>query len=169
VNDRAGVDGTVHPRLSRALRFQLDDLSGAPTRALIGRHLAGMHANSPPESVHAFDVEKLRQPGVTFWSAWVGEEIAGCGALKVLDPERGELKSMRVADPFLGRGIGRAILEHLLAEARARGLRSVCLETGSAPAFLPALRLYESAGFRRCGPFADYREDPFSVFMTREL
>ncbi|HTS83443.1 MAG TPA: GNAT family N-acetyltransferase [Myxococcaceae bacterium] len=151
------------------VRFLLDDLSGARTRALIARHLAGMHANSPPESVHAFDVQKLRQPGVTFWSAWVGEALAGCGALKVLDAERGELKSMRVADAFLGQGIGRAILEHLLAEARARRLRTVWLETGSAPAFVPALRLYESAGFRRCGPFGDYRLDPFSVFMTREL
>ncbi len=156
-------------RLIPPLRFVVDDLSGAPTRALIARHLAGMHANSPPESVHALDTEKLRQPGVTFWSAWVGEEIAGCGGLRILDAERGELKSMRVADAFLGRGIGRAILEHLLAQARARGLRSVWLETGSAPAFLPALRLYQSAGFRFCGPFGDYREDPFSRFMTREL
>ena len=151
------------------LRFALDDLSGAPTRALIARHLAGMHANSPPESVHAFDVDGLKQPGVTFWSVWIGTDLAGCGALKVLDAERGELKSMRVADGFLGQGIGRAILEHLVAEARSRGLRSLWIETGSAPAFLPALRLYESAGFRRCGPFGDYREDPFSVFMTREI
>jgi putative acetyltransferase len=151
------------------VRFVLDDLSGAPTRALIARHLAGMHANSPPESVHAFDVDKLRHPGVTFWSAWVGEEIAGCGALKVLDAERGELKSMRVADGYAGRGIGRAILEHLMAEARAQGLRSLWLETGSATAFIPALRLYESAGFRRCGPFGEYRPDPFSVFMRREI
>jgi putative acetyltransferase len=151
------------------LRFLLDDLSGTPTRALISRHLAGMHANSPPESVHAFDVDRLREPGVTFWSVWVGGEITGCGGLRILDAERGELKSMRVADPFLGKGIGRAILEHLFAEARARGLRSLWIETGSAPAFVPALRLYESAGFRRCGPFGDYREDPFSVFMTREI
>src|SRR5215468_7104825 len=156
-------------RVTPSLRFVLDDLSGAPTRALIARHLAGMHANSPPESVHAFDVDRLRQPGVTFWSVWIGEEIAGCGALKVLDDARGELKSMRVADRFLGQGIGRAILDHLTAEARARGLGSLWIETGSAPAFVPALKLYESAGFLRCGPFGDYREDPFSVFMTREL
>ena len=151
------------------LRFILDDLSGAPTRALIARHLAGMHANSPPESVHAFDLGRLRESGVTFWSVWVGGEIAGCGGLRILDAERGELKSMRVADAFLGLGIGRAILDHLVAEARARGLTSLWLETGSGPAFVPALRLYESAEFRRCGPFGDYREDPFSVFMTREL
>ena len=157
------------PRVTPPLRFVVDDLSGALTRALIARHLAGMHASSPPESVHAFDVDRLRQPGVTFWSVWAGEELAGCGALKVLDSERGELKSMRVADAFLGRGIGRAMLEHLTAEARRRGLRSLWIETGSAPAFVPALRLYESAGFTRCGPFGDYWEDPFSVFMTRAL
>ncbi len=156
-------------RVTPPLRFVVDDLSGAPTRALIARHLDGMHASSPPESVHAFDVDRLRQPGVTFWSVWVGSELAGCGALEVLDAERGELKSMRVADGFLGRGIGRAMLEHLTAEARARGLRTLWIETGSSPAFVPALRLYESAGFERCGPFGDYREDPFSVFMTRTL
>lgn len=155
--------------MSLPLEFRLDDLSGAPTRALVARHLAGMHAHSPPESVHAFDVDKLRAPDVTFWSVWVGDAIAGCGALKRLDGKRGEIKSMRVADAFLGRGVGRAILDHLIAEARARGMESLWLETGSAPAFLPALRLYESAGFVRCGPFGEYTEDPFSVFMTRTI
>jgi putative acetyltransferase len=91
------------------------------------------------------------------------------GALKRLDPARGELKSMRVADAFLGRGIGKAILAHLIAEARAHGMRSLWLETGSPAAFTPALRMYESAGFRRCGPFDGYVEDPFSIFMMREL
>src|SRR5215475_12641410 len=88
-------------RVTSPLRFVLDDLSGGPTRALIARHLAGMHASSPPESVHAFDVDRLREPGVTFYSVWVGEEIAGCGALKALGGDEGELKSMRVADAFL--------------------------------------------------------------------
>jgi putative acetyltransferase len=151
------------------LVFREDDLTGAPTRALIGRHLAGMHASSPPESVHAYDIDKLRSPDVTFWSVWVGDEIAGCGALKVLDARRGELKSMRVADAFLRRGIGRAILEFLIAEARRRGFESLWLETGSTEAFAPALRLYESAGFVRCGAFDGYVDDPFSVFMTREI
>jgi putative acetyltransferase len=149
--------------------FRVDDLSGAATRALIVRHLSGMHEHSPPESVHAFDVDKLRQPDMTFWSAWVGEDLAGCGALKRLDGARGEIKSMRVADPFLGRGIGRAMLNHIMGEARLRGMRSLWLETGSAAAFMPALRLYESAGFARCGPFDGYVDDPFSVFMTRDL
>ena len=152
-----------------ALTFRVDDLTGAPTRALIARHLAGMRANSPPESVHAFDIDRLRSPGVTFWSAWLGDDIAGCGALKVLDEQRGELKSMRVADACLGHGIGRAILEHLITEARGRGMTGLWLETGSSAPFVPALRLYESAGFVRCGPFGDYADDPFSVFMTLQL
>lgn len=128
-----------------------------------------MRANSPPESVHAFEIDGLRQPDVSFWSVWLGDEIAGCGALKQLDAGRGELKSMRVADAFLRRGVGRAMLDHLIHEARARGLESLWLETGSSPAFTPALRLYESAGFVRCGPFDDYTDDPFSVFMTRSI
>ena len=157
------------PRVTLPLRFTVDDLTGEPTRALIARHLAGMRSHSPPESVHAFDVDKLRQPDVTFWTVWLDDEIVGCGALKRLDDERGEIKSMRVADAFLGRGIGRAILEHLIADARKHGMRCLWLETGSTAAFLPALRLYESAGFTRCGPFDGYAEDPFSVFMTRQI
>jgi putative acetyltransferase len=152
-----------------SLTFRPDDLTGAPTRGLIARHLAGMRAISPEKSVHALDVDKLRAPDVTVWSVWAGEEIAGCGALKVLDATRGELKSMRVADAFLGQGIGRAILEHLMTEARARGMEALWLETGSTQPFLPALRLYESAGFVRCAPFEGYQDDPFSVFMTRRL
>ena len=150
-----------------ALRFSVDDLSGEPTRALIARHLAGMRADSPPESVHALDVDRLRAPAVTFWSAWLGQDIAACGALKRLDGQRGELKSMRVADQYLGRGVGRALLDFLIGEARTIGLTSLWLETGSSPAFAPALRLYESAGFVRCGPFEGYTDDPFSLFMTR--
>ena len=151
------------------LRFRVDDLSGEPTRALIRQHLAGMRAISPPESVHALDVDGLRESDVTFWSVWVGDQIAGCGALKRLDGRRGELKSMRVADAFLGQGVGRAILDHLIAQARARGMKSLWLETGSTGPFVPALRLYESAGFVRCDPFEAYTADPFSVFMTRTI
>jgi putative acetyltransferase len=151
------------------VRFEIDDLSREPVRALIARHLEGMFAASPPKSVHAFDVDKLRETGVTLLSAWVGADLAGCGALKQLDAERGELKSMRVADRWLRKGIGRAMLEHLLEEARRRGMRSVWLETGSTPPFTPALRLYESAGFVRCGPFEGYIDDPFSVFMMLAL
>jgi putative acetyltransferase len=152
-----------------ALRFALDDLTSPQTRALVARHLQGMHAQSPPESVHALGLEALRQPTVEIWSAWSGEELAGIGALQALDDTRAELKSMRVADAFLGRGIGRAVLEHLLARARERGFVSVWLETGTGPGFVPAHQLYESAGFVRCGPFGKYTDDAFSVFMTRAL
>jgi putative acetyltransferase len=142
---------------------------GEPTRQLIARHLRGMHDNSPPESVHAMDIERLRDPSVTFWSAWIGDEVAGCGALKRLSAEQGEIKSMRVADKFLGQGVGRAILEHIISEARMMCLGSLWLETGSGEAFRPALGLYQSAGFKHCGPFGGYLADQFSVFMTRAI
>jgi len=151
------------------LVFRLDDLSSDEVRELITYHLAEMHKISPAESVHALDVDKLREPGVTFWSVWSEGELAGCGALKQLDEARGEIKSMRVAPAFLGRRVGRAILEHLTSQARARGMTSLWLETGSTEPFAAALRLYESAGFVRCDPFDDYVEDPFSVFMTKTI
>jgi putative acetyltransferase len=153
----------------RGIVFRIDDLSGQEIQALVARHLRGMRETSPPGSVHAFDLSQLRQPGVTFWSAWVGEEIVGMGALKRLDSERGEVKSMRVADAWLGKGVGRAMLDHIVGEARRMGLTSLWLETGSAPAFTPALRLYETAGFMHCGPFEGYADDPFSVFMMRTI
>lgn len=151
------------------LRFLRDDLTGAEIRGLIAHHLAGMHAHSPACSVHALDLDRLRQPDVTFWSAWADDALVGCGALKQIDPHRGELKSMRVADAYLGRGAGKAILAHLMAEARARGYRSLWLETGSSPAFQAAIAMYTAVGFARCGPFEGYGEDPFSIFMTRPL
>jgi putative acetyltransferase len=155
--------------MQERIEFRVDDLSGQATRKLIEKHLRGMYESSPAESVHAFSIDKLRHPSVTFWSVWMGNEIAGCGALKRLDDSRGEIKSMRVADKYLGRGIGRAILQHILEESRRRGFSSVWLETGSTSPFVPALKLYESAGFVRCGPFEDYTDDPFSVFMTLKL
>ena len=155
--------------MSLNLNFRLDDLSGEATRSLIARHLAGMRSNSPPESVHALDIAGLREPDMTFWSVWVGDEIAACGALKRLDARRGEIKSMRVTDKFVGRGVGRALLNHLIGEGRAMGMESLWLETGSSEAFTPALRFYENAGFTRCGPFDGYVDDPFSVFMMRAI
>ena len=156
-----------------SIESRVDDLSGAATRALIAMHLDGMHDTSPPESVHALDVDGLQHPSVTFWSAWIDGELAGIGALKEFDgpgsERRGELKSMRVDDRFRGTGVGRAILRHLVAAARSRGLSSLWLETGSPADFVPARRLYESEGFVVCAPFGDYADDPFSVFMTRVL
>lgn len=151
------------------IQIRLDDLSGDATLALIALHLAGMHAISPAESVHALDVDRLRHPDVTFWSAWVDGQVAGIGALSRMDDERGEIKSMRTHDRFRGMGVGRALLRHIIGEARERGLTSLWLETGSTEEFLPAQRLYESEGFARCGPFDGYVDDPFSVFMTRML
>ncbi len=151
------------------LHIRVDDLSGENTRALIAFHLSGMHDTSPPESVHALDIEGLRDPSITFWSAWIDGDLAGIGALKTIDAERGELKSMRVDDRFRGSGVGRAILHHIVAVARERGMKSLWLETGSPDEFVPAQRLYESEGFVRCGPFEGYTDDPFSVFMTRTL
>ncbi|HYJ51168.1 MAG TPA: GNAT family N-acetyltransferase [Microbacterium sp.] len=152
-----------------SIEIRADDLSGDAIRALITRHLEGMHDTSPPDSVHALDLEGLRHPSITFWSAWIGGELAGIGALKEIDAERGELKSMRVDDRFRGSGVGRAILLHIMAAARERGMTSLWLETGSPDDFVPAQRLYESEGFTRCGPFEGYTDDPFSVFMTRTL
>ena len=151
------------------IEIRTDDLSGEATRALITAHLAGMHDTSPAESVHALDLEGLRHPSIVFWSAWIGAELAGIGALKVLDAQRGELKSMRVDDRFRGAGVGRALLRHIIGEARLRGMTSLWLETGSTAEFLPAQRLYESEGFALCEPFEGYVLDPFSIFMTREI
>jgi putative acetyltransferase len=151
------------------MQIRLDDLRGPEIAELLRQHMEGMLAITPRESVHAFDIERLRQPDVTFWSAWDGRELMGCGAMKELDRTHGELKSMRTAKAHLRKGVAAALVEHMLGEARRRKYRRLSLETGSGPAFEPAARLYERFGFRRCGPFADYREDPFSVFMTREI
>ncbi len=133
------------------IALRRDDLSGEPTRQLIQRHLRGMHENSPPSSVHAFDVGKLRDPAVTFWSAWIDGEMAGCGALKRLGASRGEIKSMRVADAFLGRGVGRAVLEHMLAEARAMHLRSLWLEQAPPKRFSPPSNFTKAPASRAAG------------------
>jgi len=146
-----------------------DDLSGPATRALVAAHLAGMHENTPAESVHALDADRLAAEGVTVWSAWVDGELAGIGACKDLGDDRAELKSMRVADAFLGQGIGRAVLRHIVEDAQERGIRSLWLETGSTDDFLPARRLYASEGFEECPAFPPYAPDPLSTFMTRTL
>jgi putative acetyltransferase len=119
--------------------------------------------------VHALDLDQLRQPGVTFWSAWEGPLLLGCGALKELDPQHGEVKSMRTPAALRRRGAGRAILQHIVEVAHARSYTRLSLETGAMDAFQPAQRLYQSFGFRYCPPFGEYGEDPNSVFMTLQL
>lgn len=151
------------------LQIREDDLSGVATQALVAVHLAGVHADSPEDSCHALDLDALRDPSITFLSAWEGDDLAGIGALKDLGGGRGELKSMRADDRFLGTGVGRAVLRQLIAVARERGMTSLWLETGTMPSFLPARRLYESEGFVPCPPFGDYRLDRHSMFMTLAL
>ncbi len=147
--------------------LRVDDLTSPAVCGLVARHLDGMQAETPAGQVHALGMERLRGAEVTFWSAWVGDALVGCGALRRLDDTRGELKSMRVTDPWRGKGVGRAILTHIVDHARALGLRSLWLETGEP--FVDARRLYERAGFRYCGAFGDYTEGGFGVFMTLDL
>lgn len=149
--------------------IRIDDLTGSEIRALLAEHLRNMYELSPPCSVHALDLDGLRQPEVTFWSVWSDGRLLGCGALKELDRLHGEVKSMRTVATQRRRGVGRAMLEHIIAEARARSYTQLSLETGSMEAFAPARRLYESFGFTYCAPFGDYKEDPNSVFMTRTV
>lgn len=137
---------------------------------LLRLHLAGMHANSPPESVHALDLSGLKRADVTFWTAWDGDELLGCGALKQLDAEHGEIKSMRTRPEHLGKGVGAHILQRIMATSRERGYHRLSLETGSGDAFDAAHALYRKFGFSECGAFGDYpKDDPFSRFMSRAL
>jgi putative acetyltransferase len=151
------------------MHIEPDDLTRPAVLALLNEHLSNMYELSPPESVHALDVSRLRSPDVTFWTVWDGDELLGCGALKELSRDHGEVKSMRTPAARRRTGAGRAVLAHIVGVARQRGYRSLSLETGSQPAFEPAQKLYESFGFTRCGPFAAYREDPNSVFMSLRL
>ena len=152
--------------LNVPMLIRLDDLRGPETIGLLDEHLHDMHTTAPPESVHALDLDGLRAPEIMFWTAWFGSEIAGCGALKRLGKDDSEIKSMRTADRFRGRGVASAILRHILAEATRQGYRRVSLETGSGEFFAPARALYEKFGFVACGPFADYTEDPNSSYYT---
>jgi putative acetyltransferase len=151
------------------LQIEVDDLSRAPVLRLIGEHLSDMFATSPAESVHALDLDALRKPDVTFWTAWSGADLLACGALKELNPREGELKTMRTAPVARGKGVGARMLTHLLDEAAARGYERVSLETGPQPYFAAARRLYARHGFVECGPFGGYADDPFSTFMTRAV
>ncbi len=151
------------------MEIRIDDLTSAEIAELLEEHLRDMYAASPPESVHALDLSKLRKPEITFWSAWVGSDLVGCGALKELEPGHAEIKSMRSANRFRGTGVGKKMLEHILQVAREREYARLSLETGAQDFFLPARKLYERYGFEYCGPFADYAEDPYSAFMTRVM
>src|SRR5262249_7148378 len=149
------------------MQIRIDDLTGPEIQELLTEHLRWMYRVSPPESVHALDLNKLRRPEITFWTIWDGPNLAGCAALKRLNVEHGEVKSMRTADAYQRQGVAALLLAHLIDEAGRKGMRRLSLETGSQPYFQPARRLYERFGFQPCGPFDSYVEDPNSIFMTR--
>lgn len=149
-----------------ALRIVEGGLDDARVTALLQHHLTRARAETAPGSAHALDLSGLRAAEVTFWSAWDSDELVGVGALKRLSADHGEIKSMHTAEIARGRGVGSALVRHILAHARGQGMRRLSLETGSWPYFLPARALYARHGFVECGPFGDYREDPNSVFMT---
>jgi putative acetyltransferase len=150
-------------------KIATDDPRADDVRALLERHLAYASANSAPEDVHALDLDALLDPSVTFFSFRLDGELLGVAALKRLDGEHAEIKSMHTAQAARGRGVGRALVDHLVAVARERGYRRVSLETGAGPAFAPARALYASAGFTPCGPFAEYAASPNSAYLTLAL
>ena len=151
------------------MRIEVDDLTRPQVHALLQEHLDNMYELSPPESVHALDLSKLRARDITFWTVWDGPTLLGCGALKELDPTHGEVKSMRTPKALRRRGAGRAVLTRIVEEARARGYRRLSLETGTTEAFRPAQQLYGSFSFTTCGPFGSYQVAAHRTFMTLVL
>jgi putative acetyltransferase len=149
--------------------IRVDDLRGPEIGALLETHVEEMRASSPPGSTHALDLDGLRRPDITFWTAWEGDVLAGCGALKALDPSHGEIKSMRTTEAYRGRGVASAVVAHIVEEAAKRGYRRLSLETGASEFFAPARALYAKFGFVSCPPFGEYWDDPNSCFMTKEL
>ena len=149
--------------------IRVDDLSSPEIIGLLHEHLRSVALHSPPESVHALGLEALRKPDITFWSVWQDSELMGCGAIKELDTRHGEIKSMRTVSLHQRKGVAATLMRHILEEAKRRSYERLSLETGSMDAFAPARNLYARFGFKPCGPFANYVEDPYSVFMTREV
>lgn len=151
------------------MEIRIDNLRGPEIAELLNEHLRDMHRVSPPESIHALDLDNLRQPEITFWTIWDEGSLAGCAAIKELDPQHAEIKSMRTASAYRRKGVAKQLLQHILYKAKQRGYKRLSLETGSMDFFIPARELYTSFGFENCPPFSDYIEDPNSVFMTKEL
>lgn len=151
------------------MRIQRDDLTGPEIAALLQEHLNDMNAVSPPESKHALDLTGLKAKDISFWTLWQQHQLAGCVAMKQLNARQGEIKSMRSAKAFRGQGLGKVLLQHVITEAKSRGYQQLYLETGVMDYFAPARALYNSFGFELCGPFAQYKEDPNSVFMLLQL
>ncbi len=149
--------------------IKTDNLKSQAIADLLKQHHQDMLLHSPPDSVHALDLTALQGPDITFYSVWIDDELAGCGALKALDDKQGEIKSMRTAVAHLRKGVAAALLTHMITVAKNRGYKSLSLETGSMAAFIPARQLYQQFGFENCEPFGSYSEDPYSVFMAKLL
>lgn len=151
------------------MQIRLDDLTGGEVIKLLQEHLADMYATSPPESVHALDVDALKASNIRFFSAWQGDVLAGCVAIKTLSNDMAELKSMRTTKAYRGKGVGQALLQFIIEHAKTQGFSSLTLETGTQDYFAPARSLYRKFGFTECGPFGQYKLDPNSHFMTLKL
>ncbi|MGG3693715.1 GNAT family N-acetyltransferase [Heyndrickxia ginsengihumi] len=151
------------------MEIRRNDLTGQKVKELVAEHLGGMAQHSPPESIHALNLDELQKPEITFWCAWEEDDLLGCGALKELNDDHGEIKSMRTTSEHLRKGVATQMLKHIIDEANRRGYKRLSLETGAVEAFTPARNLYKHFGFQFCKPFADYKEDPNSVFMTKSL
>lgn len=158
-----------HHDMAKSLNIQRGDPDNPQVVALLREHLESMAVVSPTGCVHALNLSGLRATDVAFWTAWQGDRLAGCGALKQLDATHGEIKSMRTASTYLRQGVAAAMLEHIINVARKRGYHRLSLETGSGEAFEPACALYEKFGFNRCGPFGEYVDNAFSVFMMLDI
>ena len=151
------------------MEIRVEDLRGPEIKELLEAHLDLMRTITPPESVHALDLDGLRVPEVTFWTLWIDGELLSCGALKQISPSHGEIKSMHTPALARGRGLGRRMVEHFLNAARLRSYTRLSLETGSFDAFIPARSLYADFGFQMTEPFGNYEFDPNSAYMTLEL
>ena len=151
------------------MEIRIGSLTHPAVIALLEEHHQDMLIHSPPKSVHALDLSSLAQEDITFWSVWHNNELAGCGALKALDNNHGEIKSMRTSRSFLRQGVAKLLLKHMLVEAHTRGYQKLSLETGTMAAFKPAQKLYQQLSFSICPPFADYQADPYSIFMSKAL
>lgn len=151
------------------MEIREDDLSGPEIIELLHEHLRCMERVSPAESRHALNLDGLRKPGITFWSIWNGNDLSGCGALKELDKQHAEIKSMRTAYAYQRKGVASQMLQHIIAEAKRQGYRRLSLETGAVEYFEPARKLYAGFGFKSCAPFGSYLEDPNSFYMSKKL
>ncbi|QFI38349.1 GNAT family N-acetyltransferase [Moritella marina ATCC 15381] len=151
------------------MEIRIDDLTGKEVAQLLQEHHQDMLDHTPAESVHSLDISGLKAPDVTFWSAWIEGELAGCGAIKVIESGHAELKSMRTSSTHLRQGVAQRLLTYIITAAQQQGITKMSLETGTPDSFIPAQKLYRDFGFNECAPFADYCEDPYSLYMTKEL